>query len=64
MGWRCMCVVFTILSTSLGNARSENFIDEVEPNSEVKEGVKEGFGNQINLCRDQGLNPGPLSTEV
>nr|CAD7197547.1 unnamed protein product [Timema douglasi] len=20
--------------------------------------VKEGFGNQINLCRDQGLNPG------
>nr|CAD7456306.1 unnamed protein product [Timema tahoe] len=22
--------------------------------------VKEGFGNQINLCRDRGLNPGPL----
>nr|CAD7573025.1 unnamed protein product [Timema californicum] len=22
-------------------------------------GVKEGFGNQINLCRDRGLNPGP-----
>nr|CAD7462357.1 unnamed protein product [Timema tahoe] len=21
--------------------------------------VKEGFGNQINLCRDRGLNPGP-----
>nr|CAD7446023.1 unnamed protein product [Timema bartmani] len=23
--------------------------------------VKEGFGNQINLCRDRGLNPGPLT---
>nr|CAD7257721.1 unnamed protein product [Timema shepardi] len=23
--------------------------------------VKEGFGNQINLCRDQGLNPGPIA---
>nr|CAD7457718.1 unnamed protein product [Timema tahoe] len=23
--------------------------------------VREGFGNQINLCRDQGLNPGPLA---
>ncbi|CAG2053969.1 unnamed protein product [Timema podura] len=23
--------------------------------------VKEGFGNQINLCRDRGLNPGPLA---
>nr|CAD7262460.1 unnamed protein product [Timema shepardi] len=23
------------------------------------EEVKEGFGNQINLCRDRGLNPGP-----
>nr|CAD7442065.1 unnamed protein product [Timema bartmani] len=21
--------------------------------------VKEGFGNQMNLCRDRGLNPGP-----
>nr|CAD7442055.1 unnamed protein product [Timema bartmani] len=21
--------------------------------------VKEGFGNQINLCRDRGWNPGP-----
>nr|CAD7402151.1 unnamed protein product [Timema cristinae] len=21
--------------------------------------VKEGFGNQVNLCRDRGLNPGP-----
>nr|CAD7611099.1 unnamed protein product [Timema genevievae] len=21
--------------------------------------VKEGFGNQINLCRDRGFNPGP-----
>ncbi|CAG2063444.1 unnamed protein product, partial [Timema podura] len=21
--------------------------------------VKEGFGNQINMCRDRGLNPGP-----
>nr|CAD7201779.1 unnamed protein product [Timema douglasi] len=25
--------------------------------------VKEGFGNQINLCRDQGLNPGPPAQE-
>nr|CAD7438645.1 unnamed protein product [Timema bartmani] len=23
--------------------------------------VKEGFGNQINLCRDRGLNPGPIA---
>nr|CAD7417514.1 unnamed protein product [Timema poppensis] len=23
--------------------------------------VKEGFGNQINPCRDRGLNPGPLA---
>ncbi|CAG2069586.1 unnamed protein product, partial [Timema podura] len=22
--------------------------------------VKEGFGNQIHLCRDRGLNPRPL----
>nr|CAD7580401.1 unnamed protein product [Timema californicum] len=21
--------------------------------------MKEGFGNQISLCRDRGLNPGP-----
>nr|CAD7260769.1 unnamed protein product [Timema shepardi] len=25
----------------------------------LSEKVKEGFGNQINVCRDQGLNPGP-----
>nr|CAD7265784.1 unnamed protein product [Timema shepardi] len=25
--------------------------------------VKEGFGNQINLCRDRGLNPGPPAQE-
>nr|CAD7607537.1 unnamed protein product [Timema genevievae] len=27
-------------------------------------GGKEGFGNQINLFQDRGLNPGPSSTEV
>nr|CAD7595063.1 unnamed protein product [Timema genevievae] len=26
---------------------------------EQEDKVKEGFGNQINLCRDRGLNPGP-----
>nr|CAD7197726.1 unnamed protein product [Timema douglasi] len=26
---------------------------------EIKKEVKEGFGNQINLCPDRGLNPGP-----
>nr|CAD7445398.1 unnamed protein product [Timema bartmani] len=30
-----------------------------EIREQVKEQVKEGFGNQINLCRDRGLNPGP-----
>nr|CAD7256474.1 unnamed protein product [Timema shepardi] len=28
------------------------------------EKVKEGFGNQINLCRDQGLKPGPLAQRL
>nr|CAD7448518.1 unnamed protein product [Timema bartmani] len=32
--------------------------NEAELNELLKE-VKEGFGDQINLCRDRGLNPGP-----
>nr|CAD7447846.1 unnamed protein product [Timema bartmani] len=52
MGWRCMCVVFTILSTSLGNAKSEDFIDEVEPNSDYEgqcydEDLGRGFDEDV-----------------
>nr|CAD7206414.1 unnamed protein product [Timema douglasi] len=32
--------------------------DEARDENDIK--VKEGFGNQINLCRDRGLNPGRL----
>nr|CAD7198592.1 unnamed protein product [Timema douglasi] len=31
---------------------------EFSSNEKLRE-VKEGFGNQIHLCRDRGLNPGP-----
>ncbi|CAG2055354.1 unnamed protein product [Timema podura] len=34
-------------------------VEEVQNDRVMKELVKEGFGNQIILCRDRGLNPGP-----
>ncbi|CAG2058917.1 unnamed protein product [Timema podura] len=47
--------------TSIGRTRlkiraSHTLDDIMTLDSSV---VKEGFGNQINLCRDRGLNPGP-----
>nr|CAD7459612.1 unnamed protein product [Timema tahoe] len=29
--------------------------------TDEEDSVKEGFGNQINLCRDRGLSPGPIA---
>nr|CAD7199650.1 unnamed protein product [Timema douglasi] len=36
----------------------DSFLFTSESVGEGHPEVKEGFGNQINLCRDRGLNPG------
>nr|CAD7432158.1 unnamed protein product [Timema monikensis] len=46
---KCNRVDFWTVEEAWYSPHSQDVLSEVE----------EGFGNQINLCRDQGLNPGP-----
>ncbi|CAG2052986.1 unnamed protein product, partial [Timema podura] len=44
-------------------ASKNSFITDTVDGASYRTEVKEGFGNQINLCRDRGLNPGALAQE-
>nr|CAD7403241.1 unnamed protein product [Timema poppensis] len=48
---------FEIKENDAHDTNTEMALSSFPPTKEPK--VKEGFGDQINLCRDQGLNPGP-----
>nr|CAD7200059.1 unnamed protein product [Timema douglasi] len=52
-----LCTFVVPVALSVG-ARYESVLLAFQNRSADQE-VKEGFGNQINLCRDRGLNPGP-----
>nr|CAD7456366.1 unnamed protein product [Timema tahoe] len=39
--------------------KDRSFTSSPHLNAALVQEVKEGFGNQINLCQDRGLNPGP-----
>nr|CAD7262927.1 unnamed protein product [Timema shepardi] len=53
-----MAAMTTAADTDMAAEEQENSSSE-ESGSSSQEKVEEGFGNQINLCPDRGLNPGP-----